>query len=96
MTVYKHPAFMLQFFKFPYFPSQIPFYEEICRSITNATSDEGKCNLLLGYESVYKLMFGMACFFFLMMILTIGIKNTKDCRAGIQNGCVLCYNGHIN
>lgn len=64
---------------------KIPFYKEICNSL-NSGENPVDCKNLLGYEAVYKMMFGMACFFFLMMILTFGIKNTKDCRSWLQNG----------
>nr|XP_002739996.1 PREDICTED: serine incorporator 1-like [Saccoglossus kowalevskii] len=44
------------------------------------------CNLLVGYSAVYRICFGYACFFFLMMLIMINVKSSKDPRSGIQNG----------
>lgn len=63
---------------------KIPFYQTICEKL--ASQNQTSCNIVVGYEAVYKIMFGMACFFFLMMILVFGVRNTKDCRSGLQNG----------
>nr|XP_002126357.1 serine incorporator 5-like [Ciona intestinalis] len=56
------------------------FYNQICASAGV------NCEAIIGVEAVYKLMFGAACFFFLLMIITFGVKNSSDCRASIQNG----------
>ncbi|CAH1247436.1 serine incorporator 1-like isoform X1 [Branchiostoma lanceolatum] len=39
-----------------------------------------------GYLAVYRVCFGLAGFFFLMSLLMISVKTSKDPRAGIQNG----------
>ena len=44
------------------------------------------CNDATGYLAVYRLCFGMTMFFFVMSLLMIGVKSSKDPRAGIQNG----------
>ena len=44
------------------------------------------CNAATGYLAVYRLCFGMTMFFFVMSLLMIGVKSSKDPRAGIQNG----------
>ena len=41
---------------------------------------------VVGYLSVYRIQFSLACFFFLMMILMLFVKRSKDPRSGIQNG----------
>ena len=42
-------------------------------------------------------MFGVACFYFLMMVLVFGVSSSKDCRAKIQNGYAqYCYAKHRN
>lgn len=46
------------------------------------------CESIVGYSSVYRIQFSMACFFFLMMIIMLGVKRSKDPRSGIQNGYV--------
>jgi len=44
------------------------------------------CEKIIGYLSVYRIQFSFACFFFLMMILMLCVKRSKDPRSGIQNG----------
>lgn len=44
------------------------------------------CTELVGYLAVYRLCFAMSLFFFIMAVLMIGVKSSKDPRAGIQNG----------
>lgn len=46
------------------------------------------CEKLVGYSAVYKVCFGMACFFFFFCLFTIKINNSKSCRAYIHNGWV--------
>ncbi|KAM9330043.1 serine incorporator 5 [Gastrophryne carolinensis] len=60
----------------------IPFYEDICKHLEAGEN----CKNLVGYSAVYRVCFGMACFFFILCILTINIKNSKGCRAAIHNG----------
>nr|CAB3265985.1 serine incorporator 5-like [Phallusia mammillata] len=57
-------------------------FTQFC-SIVNSPRD---CAVLFGVDAVYKIMFGAACFYFLFLLITIGISSTKDCRAGIHNG----------
>lgn len=61
---------------------QIPFFEDICKGIRAGD----KCELLVGYSAVYRVCFGMACFFFVFCLLTLKINNSKSCRAHIHNG----------
>uniref|UniRef100_A0A3Q3EPH7 Serine incorporator 2 n=1 Tax=Labrus bergylta TaxID=56723 RepID=A0A3Q3EPH7_9LABR len=48
-----------------------------------------KCEVIVGYKSVYRMCFAMTCFFFLFCAIMIGVRSSKDPRAGIQNGYVL-------
>ncbi|NXD73202.1 SERC5 protein, partial [Eolophus roseicapillus] len=51
---------------------QIPFYKQMCKSIQAGEM----CEKLVGYSAVYKVCFGMACFFFLfLMILDLKTSN---------------------
>ncbi|CAJ1061575.1 serine incorporator 1 [Xyrichtys novacula] len=45
-----------------------------------------KCDVIVGYKSVYRMCFAMTCFFFLFCLIMIGVRSSKDPRAGIQNG----------
>ncbi|XP_068460637.1 serine incorporator 5 [Clinocottus analis] len=60
----------------------IPFYSEMCEKM-NAGEN---CKTLVGYSAVYKVCFGMACFFFLFAVFTIRINNSTGCRAAVHNG----------
>ncbi|KAM4725705.1 serine incorporator 2 [Anableps anableps] len=44
------------------------------------------CDIFVGYKSVYRMCFAMACFFFLFSIIMIRVRSSKDPRARIQNG----------
>ncbi|KAB0401239.1 hypothetical protein E2I00_011225, partial [Balaenoptera physalus] len=60
----------------------IPFFEDICKGIKAGDT----CEKLVGYSAVYRVCFGMACFFFIFCLLTLKINNSKSCRAYIHNG----------
>lgn len=62
--------------------THIPFYKDICTTIHAGP----KCEKLVGYSAVYRVCFGMACFFFVFWLLTINVKTSKSCRAYIHNG----------
>ncbi|XP_015508183.2 serine incorporator 5 isoform X2 [Parus major] len=62
--------------------THIPFYKQMCKGIQAGEM----CEKLVGYSAVYKVCFGMACFFFLFFLFTIKINNSKSCRAYIHNG----------
>ncbi|KAL9986902.1 hypothetical protein ACROYT_G001115 [Oculina patagonica] len=61
---------------------KVPFFDEACTAATLGTN----CDLLVGYLAVYRICFGMAAFFFLFMLLNIGVSSSKDCRGGLNNG----------
>ncbi|XP_050673448.1 probable serine incorporator isoform X3 [Leptidea sinapis] len=44
------------------------------------------CDNAVGYLAVYRICFATCLFFILMALITIGVKSSKDPRAGIQNG----------
>ncbi|KAJ8961093.1 hypothetical protein NQ318_008769 [Aromia moschata] len=44
------------------------------------------CDKAVGYLAVYRICFILTCFFVLMAVMMIGVKSSKDPRAGIQNG----------
>ncbi|CAC5388110.1 SERINC1_3 [Mytilus coruscus] len=52
----------------------------------NATEKKEWCDSVVGYLSVYRICFAMAAFFFLMALIMIAVKSSKDPRSGIQNG----------
>ena len=60
----------------------MPYYSTACEKI-NAGKD---CSNLFGYGAVYRVSFGLAAMFIILMLLMIGVKNSKDCRASLQNG----------
>ncbi|XP_049821757.1 probable serine incorporator isoform X2 [Aethina tumida] len=44
------------------------------------------CDKAVGYLAVYRICFVMTCFFLLFALMMLGVKTSKDARAGIQNG----------
>uniref|UniRef100_I3K817 Serine incorporator 5 n=1 Tax=Oreochromis niloticus TaxID=8128 RepID=I3K817_ORENI len=60
----------------------IPFYTEFCQTV-NAGEN---CKTLVGYAAVYKVCFGMACFFLFFCMFTIRVNNSTGCRAAVHNG----------
>lgn len=44
------------------------------------------CERLVGYLAVYRVSFTVVVFHVVLMILMICVKNSNDCRAGIQHG----------
>ncbi|XP_033828189.1 serine incorporator 5 [Periophthalmus magnuspinnatus] len=75
----------------------IPFYSELCEKLNVGEN----CQTLVGYSAVYKMCFGMACFFLFFALFTIRVNNSTGCRAAIHNGfwlikfivLVLCCTG---
>jgi len=45
-----------------------------------------KCEDAIGYLAVYRICFVITVFFLIMAILMIGVRSSRDPRAGIQNG----------
>ncbi|KAL3197326.1 hypothetical protein MRX96_044954 [Rhipicephalus microplus] len=44
------------------------------------------CKSAVGYLAVYRLLFALTLFFIAFSMMMIGVKSSKDPRAGIQNG----------
>lgn len=44
------------------------------------------CGHVIGYLSVYRIMLAVAGFFFLMALLMICVRSTRDPRSYVQNG----------
>ncbi|KAM7383802.1 hypothetical protein PAMA_011255 [Pampus argenteus] len=59
-----------------------------CMGGTTIPGIENKvnCDIMVGYKSVYRMCFAMACFFFLFSVIMIRVRSSKDPRAGLQNG----------
>ncbi|CAB1322065.1 unnamed protein product [Coregonus sp. 'balchen'] len=60
----------------------IPFYSDLCEKLKAGEN----CSTLVGYSAVYKVCFGMACFFFFFCIFTLRVNSATGCRAAIHNG----------
>ncbi|KAM9464191.1 serine incorporator 5-like [Salvelinus alpinus] len=60
----------------------IPLYRDLCEKL-NAGEN---CSTLVGYSAVYKVCFGMACFFLFFCIFTLRVNSATGCRAAIHNG----------
>lgn len=69
---------------------KVPFCDsgDADASYFTAATDQVKldCTGVVGYLAVYRLCFAMSLFFFFMALIMIGVKSSKDPRAGIQNG----------
>lgn len=49
------------------------------------------CKNAVGYMAVYRICFAMFMFFVLMAFIMMGVKNSRDGRASIQNGCLIFF-----
>lgn len=83
-------------FLFWWIYQQIPGF---CEGGSSIPGIEGKvnCEIIVGYKSVYRMCFAMACFFFLFSIIMIRVRSSKDPRASVQNGyifTVCCSSWH--
>ena len=41
---------------------------------------------MVGYLAVYRVLFAVACFYFLFAVTMLCVKNSRDPRSYIQNG----------
>merc|ERR1719327_972053 len=75
--------------------TKVPFCEEsptLMSKILNGVGSAGitnvkiKCEDAVGYLAVYRICFIVTVFFLFMSLIMIGVRNSRDPRAGIQNG----------
>lgn len=64
-------------------PASNSLIPDLLNPVSSLTVD---CNFAVGYLAVYRICFALVCFFLLMAIMMIGVKNSRDPRAPIQNG----------
>lgn len=69
---------------------KVPFCKNATSSaaVNLATPFSGSidCEKAVGYLAVYRICFILTCFFVLFALMMIGVRSSKDPRAGIQNG----------
>ncbi|XP_046668519.1 probable serine incorporator isoform X1 [Homalodisca vitripennis] len=65
---------------------KVPFCDNSTGSMIVPVKLTVDCQSAVGYLAVYRLCFALAAFFFIMALLMIGVKSSRDHRAGIQNG----------
>jgi len=75
--------------------TKVPFCEEsptFASKFLETIGDVGiknvkiKCEDAIGYLAVYRICFIVTLFFLFMSLIMIGVRNSRDPRAGIQNG----------
>ena len=75
--------------------TKVPFCEEsptLMSKILNGVGSAGitnvkiKCEDAVGYLAVYRICFIVTVFFLFMSLIMIGVRSSRDPRAGIQNG----------
>ena len=75
--------------------TKVPFCEEsktTGASLLTTMGDVGianvkiKCEDAVGYLAVYRICFIVTLFFLFMALIMIGVKSSRDPRAGLQNG----------
>jgi hypothetical protein len=75
---------------------KVPFCEEshsMTQVLVQKMADLGvtdlkiKCADAIGYLAVYRICFVVTMFFAVMALLMLGVKTSRDPRAGLQNGC---------
>ncbi|XP_069702292.1 probable serine incorporator isoform X2 [Periplaneta americana] len=65
---------------------KVPFCSSSNDKVTSTLNLSFECESAVGYLAVYRICFALSAFFFLMALVMIGVKTSKDPRAGIQNG----------
>lgn len=58
----------------------------LCTKIPGQSESAIHCNEAVGYLAVYRICFALVGFFFLMLLIMLGVKSSQDPRSGIQNG----------
>lgn len=57
----------------------------ITKELIGSTVGQIDCQYALGYMAVYRICFGLVCFFGLMSLIMIGVRSSRDPRSHIQN-----------
>ncbi|KAG9355543.1 hypothetical protein JZ751_000381 [Albula glossodonta] len=72
----------------PGMETQLKKIPGFCKGGSSIWGIENKvnCDIIVGYKSVYRMCFAMACFFFLFSLIMIRVRSSKDPRANFQNG----------
>ncbi|XP_070391921.1 probable serine incorporator isoform X2 [Dermacentor albipictus] len=63
-----------------------PRIEELLEKVPRLCESTDVCKSAVGYLAVYRLLFALTLFFIAFSMMMIGVKSSKDPRAGIQNG----------
>ncbi|XP_032574435.1 serine incorporator 1 isoform X4 [Drosophila sechellia] len=71
--------------KMPFCINSTSSYSSGALSAVSGGSLQVDCEYALGYMAVYRVCFGMACFFALMSLIMLGVKSSRDPRSHIQN-----------
>lgn len=58
----------------------------LCKELPGQGEAIMNCSAAVGYMAVYRICFALAGFFFLMMLIMLGVKSSQDPRSGVQNG----------
>ncbi|XP_030371821.1 serine incorporator 3 isoform X2 [Scaptodrosophila lebanonensis] len=71
--------------KLPFCINSTSTYSSKAVDAFSGGSLEVDCEYALGYMAVYRICFGMACFFALMAFMMMGVRSSRDPRSHIQN-----------
>ncbi|XP_017107628.1 serine incorporator 1 isoform X3 [Drosophila bipectinata] len=71
--------------KMPFCINSTSTYSAGALSTFSGGTLQADCDFALGYMAVYRLCFGLACFFALMALIMVGVKSSRDPRSSIQN-----------
>ncbi|XP_022654672.1 probable serine incorporator isoform X2 [Varroa destructor] len=63
-----------------------PALSDWLQKVPKLCTSSNICKDVVGYLAVYRLMFALTMFFILMAVIMIGVRTSKDGRAGLQNG----------
>ncbi|CAM4852582.1 unnamed protein product [Rotaria socialis] len=77
-------------FSTPYLAEQLSKIPALCHGETLADIEifpgQIPCGKIVGYSSIYRIQFSLACFFFTMMLIMLCVKRSEDPRSAIQTG----------
>ncbi|XP_055911810.1 serine incorporator 1 isoform X1 [Eupeodes corollae] len=68
---------------------KLPFCQNsnttVTKTLLENTFGQIDCQYALGYMAVYRICFGLVCFFALMALIMVGVRSSRDPRSHIQN-----------